>query len=112
MSYYPYPQNPYQRPPESASLSVASLVLGILSLLGFSVIILVPLAGVITGHLAYRREPASRGLCLAGLITSWIGLALAILGYALAIWFFWAMSTGFGYGSYYDDVIFSLGFLH
>ncbi|MCS3493956.1 MULTISPECIES: DUF4190 domain-containing protein [Micrococcaceae] len=111
MSYYQYPQNPYQRPPESAGLSVASLVLGILSLLGFTVIILVPLAGVITGHLAYRREPSSRGLSLAGLITSWIGLALAIVIYAVAIWFFWALSTGFGYDSYYDNVTFSQGLL-
>src|SRR5690606_29821539 len=107
MSYYPYPQNPYQRPPESASLSVASPVLGILSLLAFSVTSLVPLPAVITGHLAYRREPASRGLSLAGLITSWVGLALAIVIYAAVIWFFWAVSTGFGYDSYYENTTLS-----
>lgn len=89
MSYYPYPQNPYQAPRESSGLSVASLVLGILSMLGFCTLILVPLAGVITGHLGYRREPASRALALAGLILSWIGLVLAVLLYALIIWVIW-----------------------
>lgn len=84
--YQPYPPNPYQRPAEPAGLSIASLVLGILSMLGLFVIIFVPLAGVITGHLGYRREPASRGLSLAGLITSWVGLVLAVLLYAFLIW--------------------------
>ena len=94
MSYYPYPQNPYQRPPESTGLSVASLVLGILSMLGFAIIILVPLAGVITGHLGYRREPNSRALSLAGLITSWIALVLAALLYEFLIWvIFWVPET-------------------
>ena len=98
MSYYPYPQNPYQRPPESTGLSVASLVLGILSMLGFAIIILVPLAGVITGHLGYRREPNSRALSLAGLITSWVGLVLALLCYAFIIFVF------FFSASFYTDL--------
>ncbi|MGP9651090.1 hypothetical protein CQ010_15190 [Arthrobacter sp. MYb211] len=84
MTYYP--NNPYQQPREPAGLSTASLVLGILSMLGFCIIILVPLAGVITGHLAQRREPSSRGLSLAGLITSWVGLVIAVLLYAFIIW--------------------------
>ncbi|ALQ29145.1 DUF4190 domain-containing protein [Glutamicibacter soli] len=106
MSYYPYPQNPYQRPPESTGLSVASLVLGILSMLGFAIIILVPLAGVITGHLGYRREPNSRALSLAGLITSWIGLVLAALFYAFVIWLvFWMPGAIYEYTDYaYNDL--------
>jgi len=88
MSYHPYPQNTYVPPPQPTGLSVASLVLGILSLLGFLVIIFIPLAGVITGHLGYRREPAGRGMALAGLITSWVGLVLALLCYAFIIFVF------------------------
>ncbi|GGL96505.1 DUF4190 domain-containing protein [Glutamicibacter protophormiae] len=109
MSYYPYPQNPYQRPPESTGLSVASLVLGILSMLGFAIIILVPLAGVITGHLGYRREPNSRALSLAGLITSWIALVLAALLYAFLIWvIFWVPETFYEYSDYvYEDLNYS-----
>ncbi len=106
MSYYPYPQNPYQRPPEPSGLSVASLVLGILSMLGFAFIILVPLAGVITGHLGYRREPASRGLALGGLITSWISLVIAVVVYAFIIWLiFWVPKTFYEYSDYvYEDL--------
>ncbi len=86
---------------------MASLVLGILSMLGFAAIILVPLAGVITGHLAYRREPRSRDLALAGLITSWIGLVLAIVTYAVVIWFVWFIASGFGDSSYYENVTYA-----
>lgn len=107
MSYYPYPPNPYQRPPEPTGLSVASLVLGILSVMGFAAIIVIPLAGIITGHMAYRREPNSRGLSLAGLITSWFSLAVAIAAYALVIWFIWFAATGLGGSSYYDNVTYS-----
>ena len=91
MSYYPYPQNPNQYRPERNGLSTASLVLGILSLLGLCIIILIPLAGVITGHLAYKREPASRPLSVTGLVTSWIGLALSVVLYVfVALALFWS----------------------
>ncbi|MHA7159282.1 DUF4190 domain-containing protein [Glutamicibacter endophyticus] len=103
MSYYPYPMNQPQRP-EPTGLSVASLVLGLVSMVGLFIIILVPLAGVITGHLAYRREPAGRSLSLPGLITSWVGVGLALLCYAFFFWMFWAMSTTFfDFIEYYDD---------
>ncbi|QIV87185.1 DUF4190 domain-containing protein [Glutamicibacter mishrai] len=107
MSYYQYPQNPYQPPRESTGLSVASLVLGILSMLGFFAIILVPLAGVITGHLGLRREPQSRSLAIAGLITSWIGLVLAIVVYAVAIWLIWWVGSEYGNYSYYENMTYS-----
>lgn len=105
MSYYPYPQNPYQQPPESSGLSVASLVLGILSMLGLCIIILVPLAGVITGHLGYRREPASRAMGIAGLVMNWVGLLVAVLIYAFVIWIVWFSMTSFN--SFYQDGDFS-----
>ncbi|UYQ77671.1 DUF4190 domain-containing protein [Glutamicibacter sp. JL.03c] len=107
MSYYQYPPNPYPLPRESTGLSVASLVLGILSMLGFAAIILVPLAGVITGHLAWRREPQSRSLAIAGLITSWIGLLLATIIYALAIWMIWWAGSEYGDYSYYENMTYS-----
>lgn len=107
MSYYQYPQNPYQPPRESTGLSVASLVLGILSMLGFFAIILVPLAGVITGHLGLHREPQSRSLAIAGLITSWIGLVLAIVVYAVAIWLIWWIGSEYGNYSYYENMTYS-----
>ncbi|PRB70057.1 DUF4190 domain-containing protein [Arthrobacter sp. MYb213] len=92
MTYYP--SNPYQQPRQPVGLSTASLVLGILSMLGLCLLILVPLAGIITGHMGYRREPTVRGLSLAGLITSWVGLAIAVLFYAFIIWAIW-FSVGY-----------------
>lgn len=78
-------------------------------MLGFAIFILVPLAGVITGHLGYRREPNSRSLSLAGLITSWIALVLAVAGYAFIIWLiFWVPEAVDNYGNFVEnDVLYS-----
>ena len=82
---------------------MASLVLGILSMLGFGILILVPLAGIITGHLGYRREPASRGLSLAGLICSWAALALWLLVIAFFAWLIYFVPESFN-DYYYEDL--------
>ena len=37
------------------------------------------LAAVILGHLALRREPAGRGMAIAGLVMGYVGIAVTIL---------------------------------
>lgn len=61
-------------------LSIASLVCGIASvIMGW---LLVPqVAAIITGHLGLKREPAGRGLSVAGLVLGY----LFLLGYG-ALW--------------------------
>lgn len=93
MTYYPYqPPNPYTRPPEPRGMSIASLVLGIVSILGLWVTMVVPLAGVIVGHYGYARERSAQGMAVAGLILSWIGLVLSLCA---LIAFFWFIFTGY-----------------
>jgi len=56
-------------PPQPKGLSVASMVLGLVSLVaGFTFV--VPLIGLILGILGVRREPAGRGMAIAGIIIS------------------------------------------
>lgn len=82
------PEATSQTPPatprtKTAPLATTSLVLGILGLLCFSILTAIP--AVICGHLARSRIKQSagsltgNGLALGGLITGYIGCALALL---------------------------------
>ncbi len=70
-------------PPRTSGLAIWSLVLGILSLVCFSIFAAIP--GVICGHMALLRIKRSgdaivgKGLAIAGLVTGYIGVALAIV---------------------------------
>lgn len=89
----PVPQSPYTggAPAQKAPiLSILSLVAGIIGVIGFFVVFIpfvgsilqlfVPLAAVILGFVAKRREPwAARGLWLTGIILGFVGLAIALI---------------------------------
>lgn len=68
--------------PKSSALAIWSLVLGVLSLVCFSIFSAVP--AVICGHLAYSRIRRSSGaltgdgLAIAGLVTGYIGIAFSL----------------------------------
>jgi Domain of unknown function (DUF4190) len=87
-----YPgQNPGGYPAQYASyavstppsgLSIASMILGIVSVVfsffyGFG--LFPAIAAIITGHIARKRQPRARGFWLAGLITGYVGLGLCVL---------------------------------
>jgi hypothetical protein len=79
--YYGTPQLP-------KGLAIASMVLGIVGVffsLGYGLGLFPSIAGIITGHLALKRQPAARGFWLAGLITGYVGLFLSLIGVALLI---------------------------
>jgi hypothetical protein len=69
--------------PKTSGLAVWSLVLGILSLVCFSILSAIP--GVICGHMALSRIKrsagtlAGQGLAIAGLVTGYLGIAWAIV---------------------------------
>ena len=69
--------------PKTSGLAIWSLVLGILSLICFSILSAIP--GVICGHIALSRIKQSggalvgQGLAIAGLVTGYLGIAWAIV---------------------------------
>lgn len=75
---------------ETAPLAIASLVLGILSFMGMSILLLPPLLAVIFGHVAYgkiRRSPEleGSGLAIAGFATGYASFLTFMLLVAMAV---------------------------
>ena len=116
---YPQPVYPPLHPgnaPQTNSLSVVSLVLGIV---GFFTVGILSVGAVITGHMALNQikktAAKGRGLAVAGLITGYIGsaiLALFVVGWLFlgitALTLFGAGVSSYGSGSgsdygYSDD---------
>jgi hypothetical protein len=76
----PYGQPGYFSAPEPKTLSIASMVCGIASvIMGF--LLLPQIAAIVTGHLALKREPSGKGMSITGLVLGY----LCLLGYA-AFW--------------------------
>ncbi|MFF1252235.1 DUF4190 domain-containing protein [Pseudarthrobacter sp. NPDC058329] len=76
----PYGQPGYYGVPEPKTLSIASMVCGIASVI-MGWILLPQIAAIITGHLALKREPSGKGMSITGLVLGY----LCLLGYA-AFW--------------------------
>ncbi len=66
-------------PAEPKGLSIASLCCGIAALVGFGFFILPQIAAVILGHMALSREPAGKGMAIAGLVLGYVAIAITIL---------------------------------
>lgn len=84
----PYIQQPgpyaqpgyYGMPAEPKTLSIASMVCGIASVI-MGWLLLPQVAGIVTGHMALKREPSGKGMSITGLVLGYLGL----LGYG-AFW--------------------------
>ncbi|MCH1882290.1 DUF4190 domain-containing protein [Agrococcus sp. ARC_14] len=73
-------------PAEPKTLSIVSLVLGLASVfLGLT--FLVPIAGIVTGAMARKREPAGRTIALWGI---WLSIVMLVVGILL-----WILVGGF-----------------
>ena len=87
----PYAQQGYYgMQAEPKTLSIASMVCGIASVI-MGWLLLPQIAAIITGHIALKREPAGRGMSIAGLVLGYLCLLgygafwlLAIIGLAIA----------------------------
>lgn len=77
----PYGQPGYYGvPAEPKTLSIASMVCGIASvIMGF--LLLPQVAAIVTGHMALKREPSGKGMSITGLVLGY----LCLLGYG-ALW--------------------------
>jgi hypothetical protein len=84
----------YQAPPPK-TLSMLSMILGIVSIATLGSTFLTQIAAVVLGHIALNREPAGRGMALAGLIMGYVTIGLGILLVILAIIFFAAWAPYF-----------------
>jgi|GEM_PF-964669 len=84
----------YQAPP-SKTLSLISMVLGIVSVATLGSTFFTQIAAVVLGHIALNKEPAGRGMALAGLIMGYVTIGLGILMVILAIIFFAAWAPYF-----------------
>ena len=95
-SPYGQPSGPYAQQgyygmqSEPKTLSIASMVCGIASVI-MGWLLLPQIAAIITGHMALKREPAGRGMSIAGLVLGYLCLLgygafwlLAIIGLAIA----------------------------
>jgi hypothetical protein len=92
MTTTPPPYVPQQQPTQapvqathrtSNGFSVASLILGILSLLGFGLLTGIP--AIILGGIALKRKQPEHGMSLAGVITGSIGTLFSLLLIAFLI---------------------------
>ncbi|KUM35739.1 DUF4190 domain-containing protein [Arthrobacter sp. EpRS71] len=96
---YGQPQSPYGQPAyyamqaEPKGLSIASMCCGIAVYVGFGFFILPQIAAVVLGHLALKREPAGKGMAIAGLVMGYLGVALTLV---LGIIFFAAIGASSG----------------
>lgn len=89
---------PYAPPPRG--MSITSLVLGLVSIFsGFTFI--VPIAGLVFGVIGIKREPAGRGMAIAGLILNSVMLVGWIILIALAIVIFGGLAAAMQQDGFY-----------
>ncbi len=87
-AYYPMPV--CLAAPEPKGMSIASMVLALVSIL-FGFTFLVPIAALILGIAGLRKEPAGRGMAVAGVIISslllvvWALIVVVILVVGLSV---------------------------
>jgi len=82
--YYGEPASPpyvYHQPPANRNKALASLVLGLCAMFAPIPVldIFAAIAGIVLGVIAVRENGDNRGLAMAGLVCSIIGLPIAIL---------------------------------
>jgi hypothetical protein len=74
----------YAAPPAPKGMSIASMVLGLVSI-AFGFTFVLPVVGLVLGIIGLRREPTGRGMALTGVIVSslillvWVIIIVAIV---------------------------------
>ncbi|WP_240630260.1 DUF4190 domain-containing protein [Specibacter cremeus] len=100
----PYAQNPYGQipyaqpmpyppqqvaPPVPRTFSVASMVIGLVSLVFLGWLIVPQIVGIVFGHIGLKKEdPQGRGFAIAGLVLGYLALLLYVAIYIAGIYLF------------------------
>lgn len=84
----PAPLPPQQ---QESSLSIVSLILGILSLTGFGFLLGIP--AIITGGIALKKHQPGRGLSIAGIITGAISTLVSLLAVGFLVYVYMNAAT-------------------
>ncbi|MDQ0029746.1 DUF4190 domain-containing protein [Arthrobacter bambusae] len=86
---YGQPASPYGQPayygvaPEPKGLSIASMCCGIAVFVGLGFFVLPQIAAVILGHMGLKKEPAGKGMAIAGLVMGYLGIVGVIIFWVL-----------------------------
>lgn len=87
---YPNPQmqDPMQPQQESIGMAIASLVLGIVSIVTccwWQVSIVVGIVGLVLGILHNKKQTTGKGMAIAGIVLSIVGLSISVIIIALTL---------------------------
>lgn len=76
----PYPSTVVFAPTPPRGLSITAMVLGIVGIVGFAAGGgILSVGAVIFGHIGLRKEPAGRGMAIAGIVTGYVGILCSVL---------------------------------
>lgn len=77
--HYPPPQGVAYAAAPRRGLSITAMVLGIVGIVGMIYGgFMLSIGAIIFGHIGRKKEPAGRGMALAGLVTGYIGAGCSI----------------------------------
>ena len=114
MSDYPSSYPSPMASPQTHTLAIASLIFGILGLVG-ACPGLGSIVAVVTGSMAQREiqaDPArytGDGLAKAGLILGWVGIAFTVLGICAVVAYFLFIAAMIGTGGFEGSFRFAPG---
>ncbi|MFJ3957395.1 DUF4190 domain-containing protein [Arthrobacter sp. NPDC090010] len=93
----PYQQPFYQpyAPAAPKGMSIAAMVLGLVGVVTAGAFIIPQILAVVLGHVALSKEPAGKGMAIAGLVLGYVVTALSIL-YWVMMFFFWGLASSDG----------------
>jgi hypothetical protein len=84
---YGYPSSGYAQPyaPEARTMSLVAMIAGIVGIVTGGLFLVPQILAVVFGHIGLRKEPAGRGMAIAGLVMGYLTLGLGVLFWVLFV---------------------------
>lgn len=82
-----YAQPGYSQPyvPEARTMSLVAMIVGIIGIVTGGIFLVPQILAVVFGHIGLRKEPAGRGMAIAGLVMGYLTLGLGLLFWILFV---------------------------